>query len=163
MVMASLGGIVESLLGIRIASPSSSFLPSSALLVLPLSVSHDARALALRRLHVQVLSISNTVSRLLIGLVSDWMSYSAAPPPTAREEEVEGGWRGWMRRTVRQRPRVSRLAFLVSACGILCAAFAFVATGMDQTDQLWVLSVGECCPLSLISLADLALRPQPLE
>lgn len=146
MVMASLGGIVESLLGIRIASPSSRFALTSASSPI---ISHDARALALRRLHVQVLSVSNTMSRLLIGLVSDWMSYAAAvSPPSSSSSlaEVErrtgGGWQAWARRKLRQRPRVSRLAFLFVACAILSASYAFVAMGLDQTGELWVLSIG---------------------
>lgn len=145
MVMASLGGIVESLLGVHI-STSTSPRPSLPLLVLS-TLSHDPRALTLRRLHVQVLSVSNTISRLLIGLLSDWLSYAAAPIPEAGLGE---GWTGWCKRRLHRKPQVSRLAFLVAACGILVGAFGFTAVGMERTDELWVLSVGQLSRLLLL-------------
>lgn len=154
--MASLGGIVESLLGIRITTPTSPSSSSFALLLTTLT--HDSRALSLRRLHVQVLSISNTISRLLIGLVSDWLSYAAEPIP---EAELGEGWWGWWKRTFHRKPQVSRLAFLVSAAGTLAVAYAYVAVGLQSADGLWVLSVGASsfCP-SLQFQADLLLPRQ---
>jgi hypothetical protein len=137
MVMASLGGIVESLLGIRITTPAPTSSPASFALLSTLT--HDSRALSLRRLHVQVLSISNTISRLFIGLLSDWLSYAAEPIP---EAELGEGWWGWWKRTFHRKPQVSRLAFLVAAGGMLAVAYAYVAVGLESTNGLWVLSVG---------------------
>ena len=140
--MASLGGVVESLLGFHIL-PSS---PDSA-----------SRALGLRRLHVQIISVANTFSRLLAGAVSDWLSYSAAPsPPPTRSPSPAPvpGSRGHARSHSRSEsiqisikeyfhtpPRLSRLAFILGSTSLLAAAFAYVATALEVPAGLWVLSV----------------------
>lgn len=141
MVMASLGGIVESLLGVRIQ-------PTMTALGGLLIQTRDPRALGLRRLHVQVLSVSNTVSRLLIGLVSDWLSYAAEPlPPHSPVTEEDDGrpktFKQKMQETFHRKPQVSRLAIMALASVLLAAVFAFGALGLDRTDQLWFLSTGK--------------------
>lgn len=128
MVMASLGGIVEAIL----AGPPPSLHGVVGTVAKIAGLVKDPRALALRRLHVQVIAISNTVSRLSIGFISDWL---AAHPST--EPPADG------KRPTRKsrRPKITRLAFVAAACGILVAAFAFAATLMDRPGQLWVLSI----------------------
>ncbi|KAL8287494.1 hypothetical protein RQP46_003352 [Phenoliferia psychrophenolica] len=136
MVMASLGGVVESLLGFHITKGA--IAPDTA-----------SRALGLRRLHVQIISIANTFSRLIAGGVSDWLSYSAAPspPPTRPPSPVRHGHSRSRSRSDSVKayfhtpPRLSRLAFLVGAAALLSAAFTYVALLLKVPAGLWVLSV----------------------
>ncbi|KAM0748169.1 MFS general substrate transporter [Meredithblackwellia eburnea MCA 4105] len=144
MTMASLGAIVESLLGFHILPTTSK----------PSSSDPASRALGLRTLHVQIISIANTVSRLISGAVSDWLSYSAAPspPPTrspspaplsrhsrsrSRSESISISLKAYFH----QSPRLTRLAFLGAATAILASAFAFTALSLDRPAGLWILSV----------------------
>ncbi|KAK4701063.1 hypothetical protein P7C70_g5170, partial [Phenoliferia sp. Uapishka_3] len=137
MVMASLGGVVESLLGYHI---------------LPTSPTTPNRALGIRRLHVQIISVANTVTRLLAGGVSDWLSYSASPsrPPSRSTSPEREGERVQSRSASLQRsmkeyfhtpPRLSRLAFMAGATALLAGAFTFVAVALDQPSGLWILSL----------------------
>ncbi|SCV67620.1 BQ2448_5231 [Microbotryum intermedium] len=166
MVMASLGGIVESLLGVHTLGDgalSSSPSKASTLLIALVSSStlkgaSDTRALALRRLHVQTLSAANTISRLLIGFLSDWLSYAAAPlvadensPPGSPRPASSIHARSWKRRMQllfhdRPPPRVSRLFFLVLSCVVLASAFFCASSSLSEPSGLWILtvSVGSC-------------------
>ncbi|SCZ93480.1 BZ3500_MvSof-1268-A1-R1_Chr6-3g08689 [Microbotryum saponariae] len=166
MVMASLGGIVESLLGVHTlgeGSSSSSSSKASTILValvssLALQGASDTRALALRRLHVQILSAANTISRLLIGFLSDWLSYAAAPlvadensPPGSPRPASSIHPRSWKRRIQllfhdRPPPRVSRLFFLVLSCVVLALSFFYASSSLSEPSGLWILtiSVGSC-------------------
>ena len=138
MVMASLGGVVESLLGFHI---------------LPASPDNASRALGLRRLHVQIISIANTVSRLVAGGVSDWLSYSAAPsppptrspsparPPHSRSHSRSESVQLSLKTSFHTAPRLSRLAFLVGATTLLSCAFMYISFALEVPAGLWVLSV----------------------
>ncbi|KAI5479369.1 MFS monocarboxylic acid transporter [Pseudohyphozyma bogoriensis] len=147
MVMASLGGLVESLLGIKISGGV------------------DSRGLGLRSRQVQIISVANTVSRLGAGVLSDWFSYSAAPPPP-HDDDVEeahptiiGRAKQSIAARLRRPPRISRLAFILAACLTLVAAFLFVALGLEQTSQLWILSVAVgTCYGTIFTLAPAVLR-----
>ncbi|KAK4058512.1 hypothetical protein OIO90_000674 [Microbotryomycetes sp. JL221] len=155
MVLASLGSIVESLLGVRIEPPTTSdgnhnsSSTTSTMLSMLVATKHDPRALALRRLHVQVMSVSNTVSRLVIGLLSDWVSYASEPLPlddsTVEEDEETASQSTNLKQRLQakfhQPPRVSRLSFVVTACLMLSATFGFVAFKLDKPGQLWLLSI----------------------
>lgn len=135
MVMASLGGVVESLLGVH-ANSSGARIPVLLLQALIASPT-DGRSLALRRLHVQVISISNTLSRLLVGVLSDYFSYSASSSPsvlTPNRWQRALGLSG-------QRPRISRLVFLGGATLMLSVVFLFSALTLDSPAGLWILSV----------------------
>lgn len=129
MVMASLGGIVEAIL----AGPpprTHGILSATARIA---GAVQDPRALALRRLHVQVIAFSNTISRLLIGFISDWLSAHPSSEPSA------DGTKRPARKS--RRPKITRLAFVAAACTLLVAAFAFAASIMDRPGQLWILSI----------------------
>ncbi|KAM0788502.1 hypothetical protein ACM66B_001633 [Microbotryomycetes sp. NB124-2] len=155
MVLSQLGVIVECLLGVKIEPPTTSdgSTPVAASLVTAVLTlkRHEPRALDLRRLHVQVMSVSNTISRLLIGLLSDWVSYSSEPlPPHSPVLEEEDPRPKTLRQKLQDRfhrpPKVSRLSFVVVACLLLSATFAFTAFRLDKPAQLWLLSVvvGAC-------------------
>jgi hypothetical protein len=116
--MASLGGQIESLL--RVHASDESTPPSYAL--------------ALRRHHVQIISIANTLTRLAVGALSDWLSFAAiATVATVPSTGILSH--------LPRPPRVSRLLFLLVASVLLTVAFAYVAFGLDHPDGLWVLSV----------------------
>ncbi|KAK4053473.1 hypothetical protein OIV83_001640 [Microbotryomycetes sp. JL201] len=152
MVLSQLGVIVECLLGVKIEPPTTSLGKTTSSSIISFAAvagalkRHEPRALALRRLHVQVMSVSNTVSRLLIGLLSDWVSYASEPlpphSPVTEEEDVRP-------KTLKQKlqarfhrpPRISRLSFVVVACLALSATFAFTAFKLEHPAQLWLLSV----------------------
>lgn len=141
--MASLGGIVESLLGFHI-------LPTSVTTAVD-----PSRALRLRRLHVQIISVANTLSRLLAGGISDWLSYSASPSPApsrspsptpsitshrtgrSRSNSLSASLKTYFHTP----PRLSRLVFLAGAAFLLALAFAYTAFALDYPAGLWVLSV----------------------
>ena len=110
MVMASFGAIVESVLQ---GTPPHRSGP------VPLG------ALRIRKTHVQVISVFNTISRLVAGALSDWLS-------PRRDEPAH-----YRRRTC----YVSRLIFLGASCAILGAAWLYAASGLQNSNGLWVISV----------------------
>jgi MFS family permease len=116
MYMASLGSILESLLAISITKGGGGG-----------GVSH---ALQARKDHIAVLAIANTISRLVIGAISDYLS-----TPTEVIEE-NGNRRGGRR-------RVSRLMFLVGACACLALVYAWGGTGLATEDGLWIVTISE--------------------
>ncbi|GAA5834375.1 hypothetical protein JCM3766R1_005196 [Sporobolomyces carnicolor] len=117
--MASLGQILESLLAI---STSNDVLAARA----KGTISH---ALQARKNHIAVLAIANTLSRLLVGAVSDYLS---APSVTVDDE---GG------PSTPARKRVSRLAFLLGACASLALAYVWGGTGLTTEDGLWIVTI----------------------
>lgn len=147
MVMASLGGIIEAILGVRTlpavtpatatATSSSARLPLLLLSALS-GTPTDGRGLALRRLHVQVISVANTLSRLLIGAVSDYLSPHSSTPPLAPPAT-----KTWQRllRLPSSRPHLSRLAFLLLACALLSASFLLSAFLLSTPARLWLLTL----------------------
>jgi hypothetical protein len=78
---------------------------------------------ALRRHHVQNISISNTLARLIVGASSDWLS-RPTPPSLGRT-----------------RPHFSRVAFLALVCFTSATVFFYSGAGLS-VDGLWILSVG---------------------
>ncbi|GAA5879520.1 hypothetical protein JCM16303_003234 [Sporobolomyces ruberrimus] len=122
MYMASLGQILESLLAISTSATTK---------ISKLGVSH---ALQARRDHIAVLAIANTVSRLGVGAVSDYLS---TPPNTAREGEQEGVGSA----TGRGRKRISRLVFLIGACAGLSLVYIWGGTGLSTEDGLWIITI----------------------
>lgn len=116
MMMSSLGSIVESLLGIHIAE------------------GRESEALLLRQTHVRVLSISNTVSRLAIGALSDYLSYSTTSSlPSTLITSTS---------SIQTKPKgVSRLFFILTSCTFLSIAFAYVALIMKQASGLYILTI----------------------
>ncbi|GAA5886093.1 hypothetical protein JCM5296_007085 [Sporobolomyces johnsonii] len=114
MFFASLGSILESLLAVS----TSTFTRSS-----PHAPTH---ALQLRKRHIALLSVANTLSRLIVGALSDYL----ATPASADDET---------RPTIRK--RVSRLVFLLGACLALSIAYGWAGTGMTSERGLWVVTI----------------------
>jgi len=143
MVMACLGGVIEAVIGVH-ASASARGSASAGPARVPLLVLSalagapvDGQGLALRRLHVQVISIFNTLSRLVVGALSDYLAnVPSAPDPAAAPKrwQLALGLSG-------ARPRVSRLAFLLLACAALSAVFLLSAATLTTPAGLWALTI----------------------
>jgi len=112
MYMASLGQILESLSAVSTNLPFRS------------TASH---ALQSRKDHISVLAIGNTVSRLGVGAISDFLSTAAA----TREEGGSG------------RKRITRLWFLLGACASLSIAYAWGGLGLTSEKGLWIITISE--------------------
>ena len=80
--------------------------------------------------HVQLMSMANTVTRLLTGPVADWVSPAlllmadADPVPTRRKRYV------------------SRVVFVSASCALFFLAFGWMAVGVRSSHSVWVLSLG---------------------
>lgn len=85
--------------------------------------------LTLSKHHVALLSISNTIWRLVVGAASD---YLARPDATGRKRT---GWRKHI-----------RLVFVGAACILLALACLWAATGMSSPAGLWVVTPGAWSP-----------------
>ncbi|KAI5122073.1 hypothetical protein M0805_006056 [Coniferiporia weirii] len=112
MVISNIGTIVLSL-------PSSSAPPS----VSPLSAS------AVTATQVRLLSISNTVSRLLVGPLADFVSPVASFLPCG---------------TIfySRKHRISRVAFLSAAIALLVLVYGWMELAVRSREEMWVLSIG---------------------
>ncbi|KAI0797721.1 major facilitator superfamily domain-containing protein [Abortiporus biennis] len=110
MVMANLGSIFLSL-------PSSSSSNSSPPSLIDVST------------QVQVLSASNTLSRLLIGPVADFLSPVAA-------YLQNGIW------SFPRKQHISRMVFLTGAAMLLAMTFFWSEVGIKTREGMWVMSVG---------------------
>jgi hypothetical protein len=77
---------------------------------------------------VRLLALSNTVSRLLVGSIADWMSPIGHQ---SREDDEEPN--------VRRRKFSSRVMFLAIFCLTLSIAFAYGAGGMKTRPEMWPL------------------------
>ncbi|GAA5912524.1 uncharacterized protein JCM6883_005932 [Sporobolomyces salmoneus] len=123
MYMASLGQILESLLAI-----------STREIVTPMKtgISH---ALQARKDHIAVLAVANTVSRLVVGALSDYLS----TPAVATAEEGEGEGEGSRAGTGRK--RISRLVFLMGACAGLALVYVWGGTGLSSESGLWIITI----------------------
>ncbi|GAA5974232.1 hypothetical protein JCM11641_003343 [Rhodosporidiobolus odoratus] len=117
MYMASLGPFLESLVK---PAPSSTTSPSFS------------STLPLRKRHIALLSIANTLSRLFVGAASDWLS----TPSVARGDKGgpavlrRSGWR-----------KSVRLWFLGGGCIALVAAYGWGGMGMRTPAGLWVVTL----------------------
>ncbi|KZO89940.1 MFS general substrate transporter [Calocera viscosa TUFC12733] len=112
MVMANIGTIVQALM-----PDSQLHVPPGAHGVLA-SVGSPSTALSVRQLHVRLISVFNTVSRIGSGLLADRIT----APPSAGPR------------------RLSRLIFVTVSGAVLGAAFAWTAWGLRTEKSLWVLS-----------------------
>ncbi|GAA5976408.1 hypothetical protein JCM10908_005489 [Rhodotorula pacifica] len=109
MYMASVAQIIESL------APTSESTPSKR---------HFRQGtLTLSEHHVALLSISNTIGRLVIGAASDYLSRPATPG------KKRSGWR-----------RQIRLVFVGGACILLALACLWACTGMSSPAGLWIVT-----------------------
>lgn len=117
MYMASVGAIVASLSG------------SPALLHSPVS------ALSIRRRHIALLSVVNTLWRLVVGAASDYLAAPLSSPASAtRAGEAKLHQPAWRRHV--------RLVFVAVSCALLAAAFSWGATGLSTPAGLWVITFG---------------------
>lgn len=103
----------------------------SIVLSLPSSLTAFDSPTAITAQQVRLLSFSNTVSRLLVGSIADWMS----PIGHQSRDDIEEP-------NVRRRKFTSRVVVLAIFCLTLSVAFAYGAGGMKSRSQMWLLSVG---------------------
>lgn len=101
-MLVHIGGVIQSLMA------SASVVDTSAL-----------DGLDLRRQHVQLISVFNTASRIVIGALSDYVSRPASNSTA---------------------PRFSRLSCMAIVCSLLAVVFAYSAEHLKE-DRLWVLSI----------------------
>ncbi|KAJ4488067.1 major facilitator superfamily domain-containing protein [Lentinula aciculospora] len=80
-------------------------------------------------LQVKILSISNTVSRLLVGPLADFVS------PVFSYQHLEGF-------TTIRKHRMSRMGFLSGAASLLAATSAWMVLDVQTRHDVWLLSVG---------------------
>lgn len=71
---------------------------------------------------VKILSISNTVSRIVCGPLADFVS------PVAISSEV-----------LSRKARINRLVFLSGSASLLSLIFLWMAVGVETRQQVWVL------------------------
>ncbi|GAA5987165.1 hypothetical protein JCM5350_003867 [Sporobolomyces pararoseus] len=124
MYMASLGQILETLLSIKTATTRTMGTKGR--------MSH---ALQARKNHIEVLAIANTVSRLLVGAVSDYLSSPSSTSGEGEGEAIQGG------RQTAGRRRISRLVFLIGACAGLALVYLWGGTGLATEDGLWIITI----------------------
>lgn len=74
-------------------------------------------------LQVKLLSISNTLSRIVVGPLADFIS------PVITSGEVVSS----------RKARISRFVFLSGSAGLLSLAFLWMAVGVETREQVWVL------------------------
>ncbi|KAI5987318.1 MFS general substrate transporter [Pisolithus marmoratus] len=86
---------------------------------------------------VRTISISNTISRLVVGPLADIVS-----PVTSH---LQPGSRG-----VRRKHLISRIAFLTFSCFILICTYLWMVVGVRSQAALWVLSIGAGIPYGCI-------------
>lgn len=113
MYMASVAQIIESLAPSSYAQPPSKGLSRHG-------------TLTLSKHHVALLSITNTIWRLVIGAASDFLARPASPG------KRRSGWRKHV-----------RLVFVGGACILLALACIWACTGMSSPSGLWVVTPGE--------------------
>ncbi|KAF9483901.1 MFS general substrate transporter [Pholiota conissans] len=80
-------------------------------------------------LQVKLLSIANTISRIVVGPLADFVSPIASFLPS--------GVRTFPRKHV-----ISRFSFLAGAASLLSLTFIWLAVGVHNQAQLWALSIG---------------------
>ncbi|GAA5949705.1 hypothetical protein JCM21900_003262 [Sporobolomyces salmonicolor] len=114
MFFASLGSVLESLLAVS-TSTFTMFSPHA-----------PTHALQLRKRHIALLSVANTLSRLIVGALSDYLA-----TPTRADNQT---------RPILKK-RVSRLVFLLGACLALSIAYGWAGTGMTSERGLWVVTI----------------------
>ena len=102
MVMSNIGTIIMAL-------------PQSPTAWLSEQVNEDSPAAD----QVKILSISNTVSRIVFGPLADFVS------PVASSSE--------------RKARINRFVFLSGSASILCLIFSWMAFGVETRQQVWVL------------------------
>jgi hypothetical protein len=95
-------------------------------------------ALALRNKHVQILSLTSTVSRLLTGVLADYLC-----PPAVAVPSTDSSPHTPSHVMVQKKPiRLYRATF-ASICTIaLCGVYAWSASALETESGLWVLSGG---------------------
>ncbi|KAK8844774.1 hypothetical protein IAR55_006624 [Kwoniella newhampshirensis] len=125
MVLSSIGSILTSLLPSTISA---------------LSSSTDTNPLALRNKHVHLLSLASTVSRLVTGLLADYLSPPLTSLPNPKHRTDPSAPSHIFVRT--KKVRLSRSAFIGLCSIILSAVFAYCVVGLEGEKGLSVLSGG---------------------
>jgi len=114
MIISNLGTIVLSL-------PSQTY-------IIPAFVDTPSTAL-MTTTQVRVLSLANTLSRLLVGPLADIVS----PVPSRTIDDN----RGFLRQH-----RISRIAFLTFSTAVLVSTYAWMVIGVREQAGIWALSLG---------------------
>ena len=114
-MISNIGSIVVSL-------PSSSSFPSPSALSPPTSDSVTAT-------QVRLLSLSNTISRLLVGPLADFVSPVASYLPCGTIYFA-------------RKHHISRVAFIFAASALLVFTFVWMMIGISSREMLWALSIG---------------------
>lgn len=103
-------------------------------------------ALKLRRLHVQIISVANTFSRLVAGALSDWLSYTSSPHP-ALPQPPRPSSSSLLARLIfpfqsyfHRPPRVSRLAFVLASTILLAVTFLYSSLFLTNPSHLYILT-----------------------
>ncbi|EAU88607.2 hypothetical protein CC1G_04313 [Coprinopsis cinerea okayama7 len=89
----------------------------------------DATAQAFTARQVKLLSLSNTISRISVGLLADFISPVASSLPSGLQ-------------VFPRRHRITRVTFLSLSSLILAWTFSWVSKRAVTRDDVWVLSVG---------------------
>ncbi|BGP14468.1 hypothetical protein JCM10213_004590 [Rhodosporidiobolus nylandii] len=120
MYMASLGQVLESL----VQPVAGGFAP----LHFPSFTPTITSALALRKRHIALLSVSNTLSRLFVGAASDWLSARSSRANRSSRSATAWG-------------KNVRLWFVGAACIALAAAYGWGGTALSSPAGLWVVTL----------------------
>ncbi|KAF8552588.1 MFS general substrate transporter [Imleria badia] len=78
---------------------------------------------------VRLLSMANTLSRILVGTLADIVS-----PVPSRSMDGNGGFL--------RKHRISRVAFLTFSTALLVCTYAWMVVGVKEQAGVWVLSIG---------------------
>ena len=126
-IIASIGSILTSLL--PVPTSLAAFAKDSS----------TPNALALRNKHVQILSLTSTLSRLVTGVLADYL----CPPAVAVPAPANGDPHAPSHVMVRKRPiRLYRSSFAALCSLILAAVYAWNAGWLETEKGLWILSGG---------------------
>lgn len=120
MVISNIGSIVVSL-------------PSDESAMTPSSLAVPSSASAVTSTQVRLISLSNTISRLLVGPLADFVSPAASSLPCGTLYYA-------------RKHRVSRVAFIFVASALLVLTYSWMEFGVLSREKLWVVRY-ECLPL----------------
>lgn len=151
MIIGSLGSIITSLLKSHTASHLHSLhhaafmnglSTSSSFSFLPTSLAHivaPKTSLQVRHEQVSIISVANTVSRLIAGALADYLSRPTGEVRAEGSSDAEEGKpdgcasRGW-------RLHMSKPAMLLATLLALAAVYLFAAVGLHDVSKLWILT-----------------------
>lgn len=156
MFINSIGSIITSLLTPVPSKHSTSDLRPLATVLLATFTSKASTPspLQIRQTHVQLISVTNTVSRLVTGFLADYLSSSRIPPPPPKHRSIantpsstrpsspvldstptDDDALGQHRRFY-----MSKVTMLLITVGFLTSIYLFGAIGLREVSSLWLLT-----------------------